>query len=144
MTTKHKEGSKSGGGRQAPLDKRLNASSGKEETSMAQWNMAELKANLEGDTKMLEETLRAANKRLGEQAGVQLVEVGGRVGDDGKRVLREGGGDSSQLQAELNRIKTGSWATDLTIKGVGREPTVVPPPPVEASARRCGARALPR
>lgn len=112
------------GGRGAPLDKRLNAASGKEETSMSQWNMAELKANLEDDSAMLEQTLRNANKLLGDTSGVQLVDVGGLVGEDGKRMLRENANGNSVADAELARIKSGTWLTELTTKGVGREPQV--------------------
>ncbi|KAJ1486857.1 hypothetical protein T484DRAFT_1890084 [Baffinella frigidus] len=113
------------GNRGAPLDKRLNASSGKEESSMSQWNMAELKANLEDDSALLEQTLRTANKLLGETSGVQLVDVGGTVGEDGKRMLRENASGNSAAEGELARIKAGTWLTELTTKGVGREPQVL-------------------
>ena len=60
-----------------PLDKRMAANSGKEEIS--HWNISELKQNLQEDSAVLEQTLREANKLLGESAGIPMVDIKGQV-----------------------------------------------------------------
>lgn len=123
-----------------PLEKRLAASAGKEE--MSHWNISELKQNLQEDSAVLEQTLREANKLLGESAGVPLVDIKGHVSKDAqiKRLRELLPAEAAEIQAAAepgekgspredgqlaSAVVSGTFMTDLDVSTVSNTPTLV-------------------
>lgn len=130
-----------------PLDKRLAANSGKEDTS--HWNISELKQNLQEDSAVLEQTLREANKLLGETAGVPLVDIKGHVSKEAqirklKELMPEEAAEISASAATAARsprsspgregsghmrsdVSSGTFMTELDVSNVKNTPSLVGP-----------------
>uniref|UniRef100_A0A7S0HBB1 Uncharacterized protein n=1 Tax=Hanusia phi TaxID=3032 RepID=A0A7S0HBB1_9CRYP len=108
-----------------PLDKRLSANAGKEE--MSNWNIAELKQNLQEDSAILEQTLREANRLLGDSSGSPLVDVGGIVNKDvAARKLRGNAADWGEDHAHhRDDFSSGTFMTELDVSAVGGAPTIL-------------------
>ena len=130
-----------------PLDKRMAANSGKEEIS--HWNISELKQNLQEDSAVLEQTLRDANKLLGESAGIPMVDIKGQVSKEAQlKKLKElipesdlaaeiasnrdafstgtseGGGAGGQSRID---VSSGMFMTELDVSSVTNTPSLVGP-----------------
>ena len=130
-----------------PLDKRLAASTGKEE--MSHWNISELKQNLQEDSAVLEQTLREANKLLGETAGVPIVDIKGQVSKDAqlKKLKELLPAEAAELAADVEaaaasdntgtstgtggagqtNVSSGVFMTELDVSSSSSAPTLVGP-----------------
>ena len=128
-----------------PLDKRLAASSGKEE--MSHWNISELKQNLQEDSAVLEQTLREANKLLGDTAGVPIVDIKGQVSKDAqlKRLKELLPMEAAEIAADVEaaaasgvagvgageagpaNVASGTFMTELDVSSSSSAPTLVGP-----------------
>jgi hypothetical protein len=131
-----------------PLDKRMAANQGKEE--IAHWNISELKQNLQEDTMVLEQTLREANKLLGETAGVPMVDIKGQVSKEAqlkrlKELLPEEASDASRQGDGVGRagsppggspgrgsqpradVLSGTFMTQLDVSSVRNVPSLLGP-----------------
>ena len=130
-----------------PLDKRLAASTGKEE--MSHWNISELKQNLQEDSAVLEQTLREANKLLGETAGVPIVDIKGQVSKDAqlKKLKELLPAEAAELAADgeaaaapdstgastgtggagQTNVSSGIFMTELDVSSSSSAPTLVGP-----------------
>uniref|UniRef100_A0A7S4KEP5 Uncharacterized protein n=1 Tax=Guillardia theta TaxID=55529 RepID=A0A7S4KEP5_GUITH len=107
-----------------PLDKRLSANAGKEE--MSNWNIAELKQNLQEDSAILEQTLREANRLLGDSTGSPLIDVGGIVNKDvAARKLRNASDWGDDHAHHREDFSSGTFMTELDTSSVASAPTVV-------------------
>jgi len=113
------------GATSTPLDKRMAANQGKEE--IAHWNISELKQNLQEDTAVLEQTLREANKLLGETAGVPLVDIKGHVSKEAqlkrlKELLPEEAAEARRSEGEAQLGSAPGGSPDREAGGGGGQP----------------------
>ena len=131
-----------------PLDKRMAANQGKEE--IAHWNISELKQNLQEDTMVLEQTLREANKLLGETAGVPMVDIKGQVSKEAqlkrlKELMPEEAADAARQSDGAGRsgsppggspgrgsqpradVLSGTFMTQLDVSSVRNVPSLLGP-----------------